>query len=147
MPELQSDKYPVSIQLVSLQDGQRNVLNVAGEVISKGPQLYVRYEELQQSPQGESVSVRTTVKISGSELKLIRHGAVQSEQTFEAGRQLPGFYRSPYTQFNLSTQTRKLDVVRKGRDFTVSWDYDLHVYGELSGSFAISLHIQEEPKS
>ncbi|MBT2292278.1 DUF1934 domain-containing protein [Paenibacillus albidus] len=147
MPELQSDKYPVSIQLVSLQDGQQSVLNVSGEVISKGSQLYVRYEELQQGPQGESVSVRTTVKISGSELKLIRHGAVQSEQTFEAGRQLPGFYRSPYTQFNLSTQTRKLDVVRKGRDFTVSWDYDLQVYGELSGTFAISLHIQEEPKS
>ncbi|MEK3945903.1 MULTISPECIES: DUF1934 domain-containing protein [Paenibacillus] len=146
MPEIQSDKYDVSITLVSLQDGQRNVMEANGEVTSKGPHLYIQYEELEQGPRGEEVSVRTTIKIAGNQLKLIRHGGIQSEQSFEAGRRLPGFYRSPYTQFNLSTETKKLEVVREGRSLTVAWEYDLYVYEELTGKFAISLHIQEEPK-
>lgn len=147
MSELQSDKYGASVTLESLQDGQKNVMKAAGEVIARGAQLYIRYEEAEQGPRGEAVSVRTTIKISGSELKLIRHGSIESEQSFVLGRRLPGFYRSPYTQFNLSTDTRKLDITRKGRSLNVSWEYDLYVYGELSGQFAISLYIQEEPQS
>ncbi|WP_379137553.1 DUF1934 domain-containing protein [Paenibacillus sp. sgz500958] len=147
MPETHSDKYSVSVTLVSLHEGERSVLNVTGEVIAKGSQLYIRYEEPGQGPEEENAAIRTTIKISGSELKLIRHGGVQSEQTFEQGRRLPGFYRSPYTQFNLSTDTRELDITRNGRSLKISWDYELYVYDELSGQFAISLHIQEEPKS
>ncbi|KWX79372.1 DUF1934 domain-containing protein [Paenibacillus jilunlii] len=147
MTEVQSEKYGVSVILESVQGGERNVLQAAGEVIARGDQLYLRYEETQPGPKGEAVSVRTTVKITGSGLKLIRHGGVQSEQSFVLGQRLPGFYRSPYTQFNLSTDTRKLDVKCAGRSLEVSWEYDLYVYGELSGQFAISLHIQEEPQS
>ncbi len=147
MTELVSDKYSVSVILESVQDGERNVVHAAGEVIARGNQLYLRYEETQPGPKDEAVSVRNTVKITDSGLKLIRHGGVQSEQSFEPGQRLPGFYRSPYTQFNLSTDTRKLDVKRAGRSLEVSWEYDLYVYGELSGQFAISLHIQEEPQS
>ncbi|MDQ0196411.1 DUF1934 domain-containing protein [Paenibacillus wynnii] len=147
MPELSSDKYSVSVSLVSLHEGEQSVLNVSGEVIAKGSQLYIRYVEPGQGPQGEDVSIRTTLKIAGNELKIIRHGGVESEQSFQEGRRLPGFYRSPYTQFNLATETRELDIVRDGRSLKVSLDYDLYVYEELSGKFAISLHIQEEPKS
>jgi uncharacterized beta-barrel protein YwiB (DUF1934 family) len=147
MPQIPSDKYSVSVTLVSLQEGQRNVLNVSGEVISRGSQLYIRYEEPGRGPQGEDAQIRTMIKIADNELKLIRHGGVESEQTFKSGLRLPGFYRSPYTQFNLSTETRKLDIRRDGRSLEVVWDYDLYVYEELSGQFAISLHIQEEPKS
>ncbi|ASA26568.1 hypothetical protein B9T62_32655 [Paenibacillus donghaensis] len=128
-----------------MQDGQENVLSTTGEAIIRGAQLFIRYEEREQGPQGEAQSVRTTLKIADHELKLIRHGAIESEQTFQAGRRLPGFYRSPYMQFNLSTDTRKLDIIRKGRSLQVSWEYGLYVYEELSGQFALSLHIQEEP--
>jgi uncharacterized beta-barrel protein YwiB (DUF1934 family) len=147
MSEQQSGKYGASVTLESLQDGQKNVMKAAGEVIARGAQLFIRYEEAEQGPRGEAVSVRTTIKISGSELKLIRHGSIESEQSFALGRRLPGFYRSPYTQFNLSTKTRKLDITREGRSLNVSWEYDLYVYEELSGQFAISLYIQEEPQS
>lgn len=145
MTEIISDKYNVSVTLISLHEGQRSVLNVPGEVIARQSQLYIRYEEPGQGPQGEDAPVRTTVKISDGELKLIRHGGIESEQTFQTGRRLPGFYRSPYTQFNLSTDTRELEITRNGRTLEVSWNYDLYVYEDLSGKFAISLHIQEEP--
>ncbi|WNS42134.1 DUF1934 domain-containing protein [Paenibacillus sp. MMS20-IR301] len=147
MTEVQQGKYGVSVTLVSVQGGGRNVVQAAGEATAKGQSLYIRYEEMQPGPEGNEVSVRNTLKITEGGLKLIRHGGVQSEQSFEPGQQLPGFYRSPYTQFNLTTDTRKLDIKRDGRSLAVSWEYDLYVYGELSGQFAISLNIQEEPQS
>ncbi|KHL93706.1 hypothetical protein QW71_22205 [Paenibacillus sp. IHB B 3415] len=147
MTEGQQGKYAVSVTLESVQGGERNVVQSAGEAIMKGQFLYIRYEETQPGPQGGEVSVRNTLKISDSGIKLIRHGGVQSEQSFEPGQRLPGFYRSPYTQFNLITDTRKLDIKRAGRKLAVTWEYDLYVYDELSGQFAISLNIQEEPQS
>lgn len=147
MPESQSDKYGVKVTLISSHDGERSVLNTKGEVIVKGEHLFIRYEEPVQGPQGEESVIRNMIKIAGSELKLIRHGSVESEQTFQKGRRLPGFYRSSYTQFNLSTQTRKLGISRSGRSLKVTWDYDLYVYEEWSGRFALSLHIQEDTQS
>ncbi|NQX49762.1 DUF1934 domain-containing protein [Paenibacillus tritici] len=147
MTEGQQGKYGVSVTLVSVQGTERNVVQAAGEVIPKGQSLYIRYEERQPGPEGAEATIQNTLKISEGRIKLIRHGAVQSEQSFETGQPLPGFYRSPYTQFNLTTDTKKLDIKREGRSLAVSWEYDLYVYGECSGQFAISLNIQEEPQS
>ncbi|KAA9004641.1 DUF1934 domain-containing protein [Paenibacillus spiritus] len=146
MSEPQSRPYPVAVLLESVRDGQRSVIRASGEAVERGTQLYVRFEEKSEGPRGESLSVRTTIKAGQGELKLIRHGAVESKQTFREGASQPGFYRSPYTQFNLSTETGQLEMVRSGRSLQASWTYELYVYGEASGSFAISLDIQEEPK-
>lgn len=139
--------YGVVVTLSSLHEGERTVLQVPGQAITRGSQLYIRYEEPGQGPEQGAPSIRTTVKIAAEEIKIIRHGGVESEQSFRSGKRLPGFYRSPFTQFNLSTDTRELDITRSGRSVIVSWTYDLYVYDELSGRFALSLHIQEEPKS
>ncbi|MEK3881052.1 DUF1934 domain-containing protein [Paenibacillus sp. FSL M7-0420] len=147
MTEGPQGKYGVSVTLESVQGTERSVVHAAGEAIAKGQSLYIIYEEQQTAPEGAAVVVRNTLKISEGRIKLIRHGAVQSEQSFEPGQPLPGFYRSPYTQFNLTTDTKTLDIKREGRSLAVSWEYDLYVYGELSGQFAISLNIQEEPQS
>ncbi|MFD1776505.1 DUF1934 domain-containing protein [Paenibacillus rhizophilus] len=145
MPDNQPHKYGVSVTLASLHEGETSVFSVGGEALQKGPQLYIRFEEPSQGPEGPADSVRTTIKILDDELRIIRHGGVESEQSFRSGQRLPGFYRSPYTQFNLSTETRMLGISRQGRSLTVKWEYELYVYNEPSGQFAISLHIQEEP--
>jgi uncharacterized beta-barrel protein YwiB (DUF1934 family) len=147
MAEGQQGKYGVAVTLESVQGGERNVVHATGEAIARGHLLYILYDETQSGPEGGEVTVRNTLKIADNGIKLIRHGSIQSEQSFEPGQCLPGFYRSPYTRFNLTTDTRKLDIKRDGRSLAVSWEYDLYVYGELSGQFAISLNIQEEPQS
>ncbi|MDO7908676.1 DUF1934 domain-containing protein [Paenibacillus sp. JX-17] len=136
---------PVTVRLKSRQDGEQVIQELPGEATIRGSQLYVRYEEPNSGPEGGAT--RTTVKIGEQELKIIRHGEVQSEQSFELGRRLPGFYRSPYTSFALSTHTTKLEVHRDGLNGKVEWTYDLYAFEQLSGHFAISLHIQEETKS
>ncbi|OBA07599.1 hypothetical protein A9P44_09295 [Paenibacillus polymyxa] len=132
----------VRIRLHSHHDGEDAVQELPGEAIVRGKHLYIRYEEPQESPEGGTT--RNTVKIGPDELKLIRHGEVQSEQSFALGRRLPGFYRSPYLNLNMSAHTQKLDIRMDGFTGHVSWTYDLYVFEDFSGHFAISLHIQEE---
>ncbi|MCC3378043.1 DUF1934 domain-containing protein [Paenibacillus farraposensis] len=135
----------VQIRLHSRHDGEDVVQELPGEAIVRGKHLYIRYDEPLEGPQGGTT--RNTVKIGPDELKLIRHGEVQSEQSFALGRRLPGFYRSPYLNLNMSAHTQKLDIQMDGYSGHVSWAYDLYVFEDFSGHFAISLHIQEEQQS
>ncbi|TYA12555.1 DUF1934 domain-containing protein [Paenibacillus faecis] len=136
------DQIRAKIVITSRQDGDETVQELTGEVFARGDTAYIRYEEPERGPKGGTT--RTMVKISGGTLKIMRHGEVESEQNFQVGRKLPGFYRSPFTTFNLSTHTRSLESRLDGAFGHIAWEYDLYVYDELSGHFAISLHIQED---
>lgn len=137
------DHKPAAITITSLQDGTETVQRYQGQVFRVGDAIYIKYEESGQGPSGEEVT-RAMVKISPGELKLIRHGAVESSQVFQAGRKLPGYYRAAYTSFNMSTDTHSLSLSLDGLSGTAKWKYDLYVYDDLTGHFDISLHIQEE---
>lgn len=131
-----------AITICSRQDGEETVEQLQGEVFTKGSTVYIKYEQSVAEPK-EGVT-RTMIKISDNELKIMRHGMVQSEQTFQQGQRLPGFYRSPFMSFNLSTKTDHLVVKLEETRGDVEWGYDLYVYDDFSGHFSISLHIQEE---
>ncbi|WP_213595514.1 DUF1934 domain-containing protein [Paenibacillus sp. FSL W8-0186] len=133
---------PAVIVINSQQGDEASEQRIKGETWSKGSTLYVRYVEPEPGPTGGTT--RATIKISQNELKIMRHGEVESEQTFQQGKRLPGFYRSPYTRFNLSTDTSRLNARLEGSGGVVAWEYDLWVHEEMTGHFVISLHIQEE---
>ncbi|MBO2946072.1 DUF1934 domain-containing protein [Paenibacillus sp. F411] len=136
-----SHRIQTVITLSSQHEGERTVQELSAEVFAKGQALYVRYEEPKLGPhQG---STRATVKLSPDEFKIIRHGEVQSEQAFRLGQQMPGYYRSPFTSFQLSTHTQRMELQLEGMSGRAAWEYDLYVFEECSGHFAISLTIQE----
>ncbi|MFL0557473.1 DUF1934 domain-containing protein [Paenibacillus barengoltzii] len=138
MPETK----PVSLVLTSRQGTEETVQHLRGDLIRRSDTLYIRYEEPDPGPDG--AKTRTMIKLSSNELKIIRHGGVEAEQTFRSGSRTPGFYRSPFTRFNLSTDTVKLESRWDGAVGQVIWEYDLYVFEELSGRFELSLHIQED---
>ncbi|MFD1179359.1 DUF1934 domain-containing protein [Paenibacillus puldeungensis] len=138
MPEMS----PVLIVLTSRQGEEETVQSFHGEAALRKDTVYIRYTEPEEGTDGGVI--RAMVKITDHELKIMRHGVVESEQTFRSGQQLPGFYRSALTRFHLSTDTLALESRLNGVSGMVTWEYDLYVYGELSGHFVISLHIQEE---
>lgn len=140
-----SDRKQATIILHSLHEGENTVQELPAEVFAKGNALYVRYEEPKMGPyQGDT---RATVKLTGDELKIIRHGEVQSEQAFRLGQKLPGYYRSPFASFQLSTHTQRLSIDISDMSGNASWAYDLYVFDEFSGHFSISLTIQEDHES
>lgn len=135
-------KSKAKIVVTSRQGVDKTVQELKGEAIVRGSSVYIRYDETEAGPTGGAT--RAIVKISHGEIKIMRHGEVESEQTFQKGKKLPGFYRSPFTKFNLSTVTRTLDIRLDGPFGEIVWDYDLYVYEELSGHFNISMFIEEE---
>ena len=141
------DSRAAVITLHSSDGTESTVQHLSGEVVYTKTGLFIRYEEPDQIADG--VATRTTIIWSegGEELKVLRHGGVQSQQLFRVGERLPGFYRSPFTTFNLSTHTRMLEIALNGGFGTLKWTYDFYVYEELSGQFTISMQIQEEPRT
>ncbi|AZS13135.1 DUF1934 domain-containing protein [Paenibacillus lutimineralis] len=137
-----TDKNGAKIVITSRQGQEETIQELTGEAMVRGDVIYIRYEEVEKGPTGGVT--RALVKISGDEVKIMRHGEVESEQTFRTGHKLPGFYFSPFTKFHLSTVTHRLESKFSGAFGQVTWDYDLYVYDELSGNFNISLLIQEE---
>ncbi|MNO30428.1 putative beta-barrel protein YwiB [compost metagenome] len=135
-------KSTVKIVMTSRQGTDKTVQKLRGEAMVRGSSVYIRYEEPEKGPTGGAT--RTMVKVTGGEIKIMRHGEVESEQTFQEGRKLPGFYHSPFTKFHLSTDTRRLSAAMDGMFGEIVWEYDLYVYDELSGHFAISMLIEEE---
>lgn len=141
-----STKHPVRITLVSRQDQEETVQQYRGERIDKGTAVYLRYEEVAEGlAAGLPVHKTTnTVKITADSIKLIRHGAVESEQSFQAGQRLPGFYRSAYVSTQLSQATSELHIALEDIAGEITWSYELYAYEECAGHFTITLTIQEE---
>lgn len=135
----------VLIRISSRQDEETVEQTLAGQLFEKEKSLFIRYAEPGADGSGEGV--RTLLKVTPEELKIIRHGEVESEQSFRKGSRLPGFYRSPYARFALITHTRELRVRMQGLSGEIRWEYELEVQDVISGRFSISLTIQEEVNS
>lgn len=150
-----TDKRQVRLRIISEQDHETTEHHADAVLYRKPGAIYLRYNEPEGSMGGP---VTTTVKADSADLKLIRRGAVESEQLFAAGRTLAGYYRSPHIDFPMKTYTYSLDihwshldggkadggVERLPLSGTIRWKYDLYANDEYIGQFAIVLDIQEE---
>ncbi|QAY67361.1 DUF1934 domain-containing protein [Paenibacillus protaetiae] len=145
-----SDREQVRIKLISKADGAANVQTYTGEWFRKDKSVYIRYEEpAEAADSGAPVeSVRSLIRYRPGELSLVRRGALQSEQLFVRGVRTRGFYRSPFTAFEMETATSRLAVTPSGKEelpsppFTLDWKYKLWVGETLSGRFELRLHIE-----
>lgn len=133
-------KKKVKIQVKSFCDGETIVQNVHGELYPKETSIYVRYPEPPSSSMGRTM---TTVKLADSEIKVIRHGDVDSEQVFALNKQIKGSYQTPQGHMELLTMTHSMDIQLEGGMGKVSWSYDLIVANAFAGKYHITLHIQD----
>jgi uncharacterized beta-barrel protein YwiB (DUF1934 family) len=137
----------VLITVRSVQDGQEAPeATHRGEFFPKGRSSYIRYEETDEL----HGAVRTLIRWSGDEISLTRRGGVESEQTFAAGSEREGSYRSGHLAFRMTAQTEEL-AAEAGADgmlpLTLEWTYRLRIEDQLSGRFQLRLHIQEDTHS
>jgi len=141
---------PVAVELETRhQGGQPDVRRYSGLLYSKPRGQYLVYEE-----EAEGERIRTTLRLDGEGLKLVRHGAIESEQTFAAGRVTTGTYRLPQGVFELEAETHELRVESGAAGAaaewprpvkaTAYWRYDLKLGGEPAGNFEIRLSLWEE---
>ncbi|MCD1259976.1 DUF1934 domain-containing protein [Paenibacillus athensensis] len=132
-------KSKVRIRLESRSDTDKSVQGYEGDLYIKGAHVYVRYEE----PLGEQGRTATLIKLERRELRIVRQGDVQAEQTFVAGEKRVGFYQNEHGRMELEMHTHALENALEMGLGTVRWSYDLYVAGEPAGLFRVQLSIEE----
>jgi uncharacterized beta-barrel protein YwiB (DUF1934 family) len=138
----QDESVSVAIRLESRHDGEETVTEYAGTLFRKPQAIYIRYEESGEDGAKSAV----TVRYDGKELKIVRHGEVDGEQSFAPGKRLAGSYRSPFAKLRLTTETSQLAQTggeNGNLPFTLDWHYDLWINEEWTSRAEVRLHIRE----
>lgn len=143
---MNDDPVRVLVTLESRQDGGKSERReYAGTLYRKPNAVYVRYEDRSEA----EAHIGTTVRWDGRELRIVRRGAVDGEQSFAAGRVTAGRYRSRAADLELETKTTVVkadpgDWANGPFPLRLRWVYKLKVNGQPAGRFEITLSLREE---
>lgn len=150
----------VRLRIAAIQDGEESVQEVQAFLYRQPEGFYIRYQEPEENAGGNRTV--TTIKVKRPGVKLIRHGAVESEMELEVNRSLTGYYRSDHMFLRLTVAAGRVDIdVRAGGDEesnrhgtvdsgnaavegSIELEYDLYINDQFAGHFVIVLDIREE---
>lgn len=156
------DKYRVRVTVKSRQQEECVEQVTEGNLYYKGGSFYLRYVEQAPAPgnvkrrssstqeREESVPDTTVLlKLSETEWKLTRSGAVKSEMTFTRGQARTGRYTSAVLSFPMETRTHLMERrdapvrLENGQDIMlpafVRWSYDLYIDERMTGLFDVQM--------
>ena len=121
--------------------GERTVLKSAarGRYAARAGKHYVRYEDASLH---DKEAVPTVLKFSTEGLTLIRRGAVDMQLEFRLGERTRSVYRTPYGNFDLLVDCRKLDIYFKEGQGTVQAEYDMHLNDVLQSHNTLNVVIE-----
>ncbi len=134
-----TEKRKVQLQITSRSDGQFIEQLFIAELYVKGDHYFYRYHETDEN-MGRTV---TTIKVEPRQIRIIRHGDVQSEQSFTLQSHKSFFYQTPQGRLELTTFTHNINVALIDQIGTISLIYDLFVSDELSGTYELAIVISE----
>lgn len=101
--------------------GENQVVSGEGTYAIVNGNEYVRYEA------GDAI---TTLKISESSLELSRKGDTSSHMYFEVGTIKEILYETQYGTLCFEIDTKKLDIAREEKRFTINLSYAMKQGGE-----------------
>ncbi|MFD2673421.1 DUF1934 domain-containing protein [Marinicrinis sediminis] len=136
---------PASIQLhIESRQGEESVRQqLQGTRFQKASALYLRYEESDPA-MGQTM---TTIKINETQIKVIRHGDIESEQVFEEQQSHSGYYQFAHGKLLLRTENVQIrNELNEGKG-SVAWSYDLYSEEQHVGHVDIQIHIQEDSQT
>ena len=131
---------PVRIKLESEWDEERAEQQFSGQLYRKGTAIYVQYMEEDE----QAGLTRTLVKLAEREIKIIRRGQVEAEQTFSVHEERRGHYRTELGTLPVVTRTLHMNVRMVNGSGEAEWSYQLWIAEEAAGTFNLKLTIQEE---
>lgn len=135
----------VNIRLVSTinyaqGDTESMELWLDGQVVEKNGSKYLRYTE-----EHEAQAIKTTIKLADKQSFIMRKGAVDMRLPLNITQRETGHYTSEVVSLPLGVETTTLQYTssqqHEGRFET---QYDLHVGGQLTGTYTLNLTFTEE---
>lgn len=138
----------VWIQFESLQDNEVVKEQFPGKWIKKGNAFYITYEQ-----QDESGIIRNRLRYEPGELKVIRNGALQSEQIYRLYEHRRGYFNNGLVKLDLYAYTYQLTIkdlegkpvigLPSKLPFLLLWEYELFVGEQSTGRFKLRLLLKE----
>jgi uncharacterized beta-barrel protein YwiB (DUF1934 family) len=134
-------KKEVELTIRSVSESGRVEMRVQGQLFRRDGRWMYHYRE----PDSELGRVTSTLKVEENLLRLLRQGDIRSEQQFQTGRRLPGFYDTAHGRFELETETIRLHTELPDGTGTLSWAYELYISGESAGRYELDIEVKELP--
>lgn len=106
----------------SVSDGDKLTQKCECSVYEKEASVIVFYTETEESLAGD---VKTSLKITGKTVNLVRRGTYSSNMWFEEGVAAGFRYNMPYGHIDMSLTTKKLDVKKTPGKLEIRLEYDL----------------------
>ena len=133
---------PVSIKLATKVTQQQTTedfyFELAGQLVTIGDTLYIRYQEVQED--GQKIPVTVKIMPDGA-VQLTRSGDMRMRLKFIYREMVNTSYNTPYGTMLFSTYTKNLRVSLKDRPASgkIVIEYDLYMAGEQIGNYQINL--------
>ena len=123
--------------------GEKTVLKTAaqGKVTARAGKHYVRYEDTSLH---DKEVVPTVLKFSRDGLTLIRRGVVDMQLEFRLGEKTRSVYRTPYGNFDLLVETKRLDIYFQDGESKVIAEYDLFLNENLQSHNTLNVVVSAE---
>ena len=105
-------------------------LQTAATLYERGGKYYIAYEESELTG---LEGTKTTVKLDGNTVSLVRTGTCPSELLFAEGQRHVGLYQTEYGALTISTHTKQLQnsIDENGGELTI--DYTIEVDNSMVG--------------
>ncbi|MDF2717495.1 MAG: hypothetical protein K0R28_4420 [Paenibacillus sp.] len=133
-------KRKVRIRIESKQAEQVHVQRAQGELYHMNDSYYLRYAE----PDPDMGRTTATVKWDEKQVKVIRHGDVESDLTFRSGTRTAGTYALPQGRMQLELVTHGIERKLSDGLGTLAWSYDMYTDGVYAGRIRLRLVIEED---
>jgi uncharacterized beta-barrel protein YwiB (DUF1934 family) len=130
------------IRITSRQQDQTVSQQVVADRYVKGTAEYYRYRE----PGPDMGHTMTTLRLTPDEIRIVRHGDVESEQSFIPGVQKAFGYRTAQLALELMVVTKHVSVQLENGIGRASWSYDLLMSGDFAGFYELELQF-DRPSS
>ena len=123
-------------------EGEENKIKMVanGQHYCRNGKDYILYEDNELSVDSKT---STLLKIGKDSLILLRHGAVEQEQYFSAGKDDESIYRTPYGTLNVSIKTKKIDINYESPFGTIDIEYALSINGQWQSDNGLHISVCE----
>lgn len=124
-------------------DEEQVDLVTAATLYRRGGKYYVSYEESELTG---LTGTKTTVKLDGKNVSLIRTGTYPSQMIFAENQRHVGLYQTPVgTSMTIATHTSRVENTVGENGGALILDYTIEVDNSVMGEHHFELHVTTEP--
>ena len=135
----------VTLTITGTQTGEDNesitiTTRAEGEYFERGNSTYLLYDE--KDPDDDSVT-KNMLKLSGRVLSLSKKGAVNSNMTWEEGKNIVSDYSSAFGRLALSVETGRLEISNSEGELHLEVHYRLSMEDTFLSDKSLTIHVQK----